>query len=264
MEGKRFDSFTKSLAAWSSRRKFLGGLTGAAAGTMLVRPDRAFAQNATVTEACGGGVSTANLNAIQDISSTTLANLPDPADFDDPTNPFVNRPQFPEFVAQIKCILTQGSTALSDNWTGEQFGFFLNQAKGLISAVSIGFTGSYFSDQPSIPIIHIPIPTDTPVPNEPTETPTPNATIFAGDPPGVRALLALTPSQVCHGAGCTADVIDTALSCYKTCNEDSTCYSDCFIGFVNQYVIGTTDTPSCIQQIKVACVGDCCGGGCHP
>ena len=35
MDGKRFDSFARSIASWSSRRRFVGGVAGAAAGGLL-------------------------------------------------------------------------------------------------------------------------------------------------------------------------------------------------------------------------------------
>jgi hypothetical protein len=238
MDGHRFDGLAKSVAAWSSRRRFLGTAAVAATGAGLARFGPVSAASTDLSSVCGPDASDIR-GIIQDSSTglqTDLTNNPPSL----PESSKVNGPQLAELLQQVHCLLAQGSVAASDDWKLAQTRFFLNQAQGLVSAMSVGFTGSFFSEAPQ-----------------------------AERAGAIRALRALKKSDICGHGGCIAGALSDELVCMHNCptapdHDKDTCQYGCFITFLRQLFVGTT-TPAvdaCLPGLVAACEGDCCAGNC--
>jgi hypothetical protein len=242
MDGKRFDAIARALAAWSTRRKFLSGLSGAAAGSALGHVGSATAQgnDSTPTDNLPSDcVDDKGLDDNPHIVSTSnylYDRMPNPENYLLKENPKYDRPQLPEFIEQIRCLLAQGKQA--DGWGPPQRAMFMNQLRTVITSFSMGFTGAFFkSESPATP---------------------------SGDAPaGIRAQVTGDEKSDCKPSGCTADALSTALGCWQGCYANSDCYSKCFNDFVTTYFIGTETTKACVDIVNQWCTGDCCGG-CRP
>ena len=241
MDERRFDGLAKSVAAWSSRRRFLGSVTGAAVGAAVIKLNSASAQTGIdLSGTCGVDAP----RMLEDIQKLSIPLADDLKGLEINYSVPVNGPQFAGLLWQVKCVLEQGRIATDERWTDGQSRLFLNQAQGLVSAMSVGYTGSFFSEGHT---------------NE-----------RAG---AIRALQAVTKSSVCGQKGCIADALNDELECFHGCHatendQSNTCRYKCFIRFARWLFLGiaaTDATPAivaCLPELAAICTGDCCAGNC--
>jgi len=247
MDERRFDGLAKSVAAWSSRRRFLGSVSGAAAGAAFIKLNSASAQTGVDLSGTCGDDAPNVLGDIQNLS-IPLANDLKGLTIDSSDN--VNGPQFAELLQQVKCVLEQGRFATDERWTPAQARLFLNQAQGLVSAMSVGYTGSWFSEAQS-----------------------------AERAGSLHALQAVNKSLICGNGGCIADALDEELVCVHGCHasendQTNTCSYKCFVTFSRRLFLGlaaTDATPAteptsaivaCLPALAAICTGDCCLSNC--
>jgi hypothetical protein len=234
VNSQRFDTMAKSLAAWTSRRTFLRGVAGVAAGSALLRSATASAQG-TTPAGCVQPADPKELEASQNESSDALKRLPPLDGFRYPagsTKPIA--PQFFDFVSQVQDLFTQGSHAMTDPcpWTLNRRELFLSQTTGLISAISVGAADAFFTD----------------------ENP-------QGTPSALRTFPDLTPKKTKKPTQCTSKCLETALSCKDRCGSDRHCvYHDCYLPFIDCYV-GMANQAGCLAAFFNGCPGDCYYGG---
>jgi hypothetical protein len=253
MESKKFDAFAKSLATWTSRRRFLGGVTGVAAGSLLSSPQAASAQGPEVQD-CGPVIN--NLDTVENTpqnpegktnrmritgAAAAAFDLLDPNDANgvafapkEPGRYPENGARFQDFVKQIRCLLQQEKYA---DQSAEAFQMLLNQSNGLISALTI----AYADDQKSLPV---------------------------ESQPKIHALLtqATETPDTCKSIGCIAEALSTEQGCESDCQQSDTCKNTCqsqFFGTLIGKGPNTNDEPkSCLARIYEACGGGCCHGTC--
>jgi hypothetical protein len=226
VNSQRFDTLAKSLAAWSSRRRFLGGLAGLAGGSVLAGRATASAQETSPANA-------ELLAQIQQESSEALNRLPSPDTLQYPPDDAApDKPLFYSFALQVQDLFTQGSTAADQQWTDERVQLFLRHTTGLLSAVSIGAADAFFTDEQS------------------DATPSALRTF-----PNTAGRASKKPTA------CTSECLTTAQTCIDSCLSDDHCvYQNCYLPFIDCYV-GTKQQEGCIAGFFSGCTGDCHFGG---
>jgi hypothetical protein len=232
MDSKRFDSFTRALARWSSRRTFLGGLSAVAVGGSLPLSTRAAVDLTPFPEECGVASDTGVRGMIAQISSEALQMMALPGEFAaNPHDKHENDVQFEDYVARVRCLLAHGEQADEQNLDGDGIRFLIDMADGLVSAVSIGAADSL---------------------------------VLAPDD--------ATPTASDHDvqtSGCISEHMKTALRCkflYPGNDPEDdvarfTCFTDFFLN-----LIGPPGADSCLKQTVKNCHRHhgCCLRGCCP
>jgi hypothetical protein len=233
MESNRFDSFTKSLATWTSRRRVLAGLSALAASPFVLRQNRTAAQTSTPTtvDYCaspnGQAGDKSKLIGAAQHANTKIQNVGDFPPLD-PGSTTIYSAQFQRFVKQIRCLLSR--EANSDGLSDDELRPLLNESSAIVSAMSIAFA----DDKQQL--------------------------AFAAQPE-VRALLA---AGGCDALGCLARHLADESKCESNCGDDA-CINACqstFFGDVIGGADGTDPKQSCLNRLYQACGPDCCAGSC--
>jgi hypothetical protein len=226
VNSQRFDTLAKSLAAWTSRRKFLGAIASVAVGGVVADRPTVSAQGTPLADS-------ELLAQIQQESSDALSRLPSPDTFKYPADDSApDKPLFYTFVLQVQDLFTQGSTAADQNWTDERLQLFLRHTTGLLPAVSVGAADAFFSDEQS-----------------------------EATPSALRTLPNMAGQASRKPTKCTSECLKTAQTCIDSCGSDDHCvYQNCYLPFIDCYV-GTKQQDGCITGFFNGCSGDCHFGG---
>jgi hypothetical protein len=243
MDSKRFDGFAKTLARWSSRRKFLGGVAGAGAGALIRREEGVFAQQDIQCKDFNVDSSgDCTCDAIAGQLESLFGSMP----LGDLCPPTGTSPQFCKFVKGLKALVKKGMDRVdldgnavedSEKWCSNiLLGSMRDAWEQLLDGVSVGVADAFYATPAGAP---------------------------AGDIDGVQQV---TPGS--QPTICTSCALHNALKCMYDHPEDY-CeqYRLCFIPFVRAYVGAegaTGDDRGCLQRFQTACGADCCAGGCHP
>jgi hypothetical protein len=247
MDSKRFDSLTRALARWSSRRRFLGGLSAAAIGGVLPHATRAAEEIKPIPEECGKPLDEVVRKAIVWLSSDRLQKMAPSSEFaGDPD--LQNNVQFEDYVSRVRCLLSHGAHADEQQLDGDGVRFLISMADGLVSAGTVGAADFLVlvSDE------------ETPIPDA-TATATPTSTPTGQPSPTT------TPAPVGELGSCISQLTKEALQCKFNHLGDEIELYHCYVDFFLA-LIGGADEDSCLKQTAKTCHHrhDCCLRGCCP
>lgn len=139
MDGDRFDGFARAIATWTSRRRLVGGLTGAAAGSLLGRRGvRAQGSDATPTPtpALLADIAGASEKPNKELTALRDAIAAYQTSQGQAFNPLAFDPRLDQFLRDLITLTEKGMNATS--WTTEQLYDFLLSISLVVGAVSAG------------------------------------------------------------------------------------------------------------------------------
>lgn len=240
MDGRRFDRFARSLAAWTSRRRVLtGAAAGAAGGLLGVRRGRAQGE---------GGPDAEVLQAIADISTELLPRL-DPRNYESEPRPADNYlgqqydpVRLPEFVLRLQNLVTAGTQAAS--WDSAQLQNFLDTIALIPLAASAGADADVYLHQYAI--------SELGPGADPPATPTVPAECISPHRPG-------TCTATCLQVWADEALPALAANDAKKIVEEFRNFLDCFLlwGSASTECLAPLIDDGCIPQVTCGCRGNC-------
>lgn len=228
MDGQRFDKLAKTLARWTSRRRFLAALGGGAGWLLHQKHGQAQEQS---PEAESDGFA-----QIAERSALALSRLPEVEsvvnqEFDD---------RLPVFIGRLRELAEFGSNAGS--WNDDQLQGFLTTVRLLPAGVSAG-TDSYLDQWARDRINEL------------------GGEQCESDPGLPDEEIVLDRPTSCTTPCC----VEWAACDHSCADTDHNCIVECFWNFIECFTwVGEDGNPctvssKCLPAILYACAGDCRG-----